>query len=175
MFLSLNADNFHSKSGGSSQAVDRYGGQSSSNDDMEEDEDIDDRMKPIDELRHPRGTLETLKLINQKILTGCFTLTLIFIVLQSVPTSEPSFSEEVEEAPIESDCLYDRNANEHQSATLYVPECTPDGRYNPVQCYMDYCWCVNAETGKVIGGAISKAIPKCNDVPSHSRSMKGKP
>ncbi|XP_044732171.1 SPARC-related modular calcium-binding protein 1 isoform X2 [Chrysoperla carnea] len=121
-------------------------------DDLEEEEDIED-TKPIDELRHPR-------------------------VLQSMPTSEslPAFSEDSEEPPMEGDCLYERKSNEQQSANLFAPECTPDGRYKTVQCYSDYCWCANADNGKGIPGTIVKGSPpKCDHISASSRTMKGCP
>uniref|UniRef100_A0AAY4DNQ3 SPARC related modular calcium binding 2 n=1 Tax=Denticeps clupeoides TaxID=299321 RepID=A0AAY4DNQ3_9TELE len=36
----------------------------------------------------------------------------------------------------------------------FVPECTADGRYNPVQCLIGtgYCWCVRTDTGRPLPG-----------------------
>lgn len=64
------------------------------------------------------------------------------------------------------------------SQPLYVPECTPDGRYQRVQCYKStgYCWCVHEDTGKNIPGTSTKdERPKCDLVLPLSRPMKGCP
>uniref|UniRef100_A0A1B0CF88 Sparc-related modular calcium-binding protein 2 n=1 Tax=Lutzomyia longipalpis TaxID=7200 RepID=A0A1B0CF88_LUTLO len=82
----------------------------------------------------------------------------------------------------ESDCLADRAAalDEQKSGTtaLYVPECTPDGRYQRVQCYRStgYCWCVHEDTGKNIPGTSTKdKKPQCDAIYSPTRPMKGCP
>lgn len=53
------------------------------------------------------------------------------------PSSGPTMEEESNERRDEdvTDCLTDRQMalNEPQSAKLYVPECTLDGRYNKVK------------------------------------------
>lgn len=79
-----------------------------------------------------------------------------------------------------TDCLSDRQAvlNEHRASELYVPECTPDGRYKKIQCYesVGYCWCVHEDTGKNIPGtSVQHATPKCDQVPASTRPMKGCP
>uniref|UniRef100_A0A667XG47 Thyroglobulin type-1 domain-containing protein n=1 Tax=Myripristis murdjan TaxID=586833 RepID=A0A667XG47_9TELE len=40
----------------------------------------------------------------------------------------------------------------------FVPECTADGRYNPVQCHVatGYCWCVRADTGRPLPGTSAR-------------------
>lgn len=56
----------------------------------------------------------------------------------------------------------------------YIPECTPDGRYQRVQCYrsVGYCWCVHEDTGKNIPGtSIKGARPNCSV--SDNRPIKG--
>lgn len=56
----------------------------------------------------------------------------------------------------------------------YIPECTPDGRYQRVQCYrsVGYCWCVHEDTGKNIPGtSVKGARPNCSV--SDNRPIKG--
>lgn len=79
-----------------------------------------------------------------------------------------------------TDCLSDRQAvlNEQRSENMYVPDCTPDGRYQKIQCYksVGYCWCVHEDTGKNIPGtSVKNATPKCDQMPLPSRPMKGCP
>lgn len=59
----------------------------------------------------------------------------------------------------------------------YVPECTPDGRYQRIQCYrkVGYCWCVHEDTGKNIPGtSIKDGRPDCAII-NLTRPMKGCP
>ncbi|KAK6641893.1 hypothetical protein RUM44_013613 [Polyplax serrata] len=82
--------------------------------------------------------------------------------------------------PEANDCFSDRQAvlSEQRSNNLYVPECTPDGRYNKIQCYRStgYCWCVNEDDGKPIPGtSVKDQLPKCDSVPAPIRPMKGCP
>lgn len=57
----------------------------------------------------------------------------------------------------------------------FVPECTADGRYSPVQCHaaIGYCWCVRADSGRLLPGTSSKNhIPDCTgaeDAPADGR------
>ncbi|CAL8352412.1 unnamed protein product [Lota lota] len=46
----------------------------------------------------------------------------------------------------------------------FVPECTADGRYHPVQCHVatGYCWCVRLDTGRPIPGTSTRnQLPEC--------------
>ncbi|GLH12824.1 Proteoglycan Cow [Gryllus bimaculatus] len=83
---------------------------------------------------------------------------------------------------IANDCLSDRKTalEEQISGTsgLYIPECTPDGRYKKIQCYTStgYCWCVYEDTGIVIpGSSVKDQKPNCDIVPPPSRPMAGCP
>lgn len=113
------------------------------------------------------------------------------------------------EAETESDCLADRataldeqkvNTNctnicmyrnkvyiismalfQNGAEAWYVPECTPDGRYQRIQCYrsvkqqIGYCWCVHEDTGKNIAGtSVKDGRPDCA-VNNVVRPMKGCP
>lgn len=89
--------------------------------------------------------------------------------------------------PEVNDCLSDRKAvlDEQKFSPLpnskdnmYVPECTPDGRYKRVQCYNStgYCWCVEEDTGKPIPGtSVKDSNPKCDVTHVPVRPMKGCP
>ncbi|CAG9841123.1 unnamed protein product [Diabrotica balteata] len=100
-------------------------------------------------------------------------------VLSSALGSVSSFDEdssEVAEDP--TDCLSDRKTALAEGYQLYVPECTPDGRYQKIQCYKSagYCWCVNEDTGKNIPGtSIKNGTPNCDHLKTNTRVMKGCP
>ncbi|XP_059225047.1 SPARC-related modular calcium-binding protein 2 isoform X4 [Stomoxys calcitrans] len=87
------------------------------------------------------------------------------------------------ESDIESDCLADRATALEElkrgNSLFYVPDCTPDGRYQRVQCYNStpYCWCVNEDTGKDIPDTLVKdRRPQCDSsLYTETRQMKGCP
>uniref|UniRef100_A0A3B4FBN9 Thyroglobulin type-1 domain-containing protein n=1 Tax=Pundamilia nyererei TaxID=303518 RepID=A0A3B4FBN9_9CICH len=43
----------------------------------------------------------------------------------------------------------------------FIPECTADGRYSPVQCHTatGYCWCVRVDTGRPRPGTSARLDP----------------
>ncbi|PSN45518.1 hypothetical protein C0J52_13178 [Blattella germanica] len=95
--------------------------------------------------------------------------------------SEDSSLETREEAET-TDCYGDRQAVLEEQRTsnseLYIPECTPDGRYQTIQCYNStgYCWCVHEDSGKPIPGtSVKDQVPKCGSLPPPARSMNGCP
>lgn len=95
----------------------------------------------------------------------------------SVSTIDDDESQEVHEDD-PTDCLSDRRAAMAEGYNLYVPECTTDGRYQKVQCYNSagYCWCVNEDSGKNIPGtSVKDAIPKCDQLKTSNKTMKGCP
>ncbi|KAL1517585.1 hypothetical protein ABEB36_001327 [Hypothenemus hampei] len=103
--------------------------------------------------------------------------------LPPTPDETDDFETKEEESP---GCLGDRksaleevNLSGHlHNATLYVPECTPDGRYKKVQCYksVGYCWCVNEDTGQTITGtSVKGGNPNCSTYKPQPRPMKGCP
>lgn len=57
----------------------------------------------------------------------------------SIVSSSQTFGEDSGERRDDdaTDCLSDRQAvlNEQRAENMYVPECTPDGRYKKIQCY----------------------------------------
>ncbi|XP_008307137.1 SPARC-related modular calcium-binding protein 1-like [Cynoglossus semilaevis] len=49
----------------------------------------------------------------------------------------------------------------------FIPECTADGFYNPVQCHTatGYCWCVRVDSGRPLSGTSTRnSIPDCSGV-----------
>ncbi|XP_023712551.1 SPARC-related modular calcium-binding protein 2 isoform X5 [Cryptotermes secundus] len=81
-----------------------------------------------------------------------------------------------------NDCHSDRKAVlEEQKinySEFYVPECTPDGRYQTIQCYKStgYCWCVHEDSGKPIPGtSVKDQVPKCDAISTPLRPMSGCP
>ncbi|XP_075891889.1 uncharacterized protein LOC142895047 [Nelusetta ayraudi] len=53
----------------------------------------------------------------------------------------------------------------HSESERFIPECTADGRYSPVQCHAasGYCWCVRAISGRPLPGtSVRYEIPKCS-------------
>ncbi|XP_020290020.1 SPARC-related modular calcium-binding protein 1 isoform X3 [Pseudomyrmex gracilis] len=110
----------------------------------------------------------------------------IHVSLQTTPTIQP-FNDFLDanskEESDTNDCLSDRRSaleplqdqNKTSRSQLYIPECTPDGRYHRIQCYSGYCWCVLQDSGKPIPGtSIKQPIsPNCNPVPTPSRPIKG--
>lgn len=81
-----------------------------------------------------------------------------------------------------NDCQSDREAVlEEQKinySEFYVPECTPDGRYQTIQCYKStgYCWCVDEDSGKPIPGtSVKDQVPKCDAIAAPMRPMNGCP
>ncbi|XP_054867810.1 SPARC-related modular calcium-binding protein 1-like isoform X2 [Amphiprion ocellaris] len=62
----------------------------------------------------------------------------------------------------------------------FIPECTADGRYSPVQCHSatGYCWCVRVDSGRPLPGTSARnRIPDCTgagEAPT-DRKYKDKP
>ncbi|XP_030600954.1 SPARC-related modular calcium-binding protein 1-like isoform X2 [Archocentrus centrarchus] len=51
-----------------------------------------------------------------------------------------------------------------QEEERFIPECTADGRYSPVQCHTatGYCWCVRVDSGRPLPGTSARnRIPDC--------------
>ncbi|XP_018516015.1 SPARC-related modular calcium-binding protein 1 isoform X2 [Lates calcarifer] len=47
----------------------------------------------------------------------------------------------------------------------FIPVCTTDGRYNPVQCHRatGYCWCVRVDSGRPLSGTSARNhVPDCS-------------
>uniref|UniRef100_A0A3B4X0J8 Thyroglobulin type-1 domain-containing protein n=1 Tax=Seriola lalandi dorsalis TaxID=1841481 RepID=A0A3B4X0J8_SERLL len=42
----------------------------------------------------------------------------------------------------------------------FIPECTADGRYSPVQCHTatGYCWCVRVDSGRPLSGTSARRL-----------------
>ncbi|XP_046891433.1 SPARC-related modular calcium-binding protein 1-like isoform X2 [Hypomesus transpacificus] len=53
----------------------------------------------------------------------------------------------------------------------FVPECSADGRYSPIQCHVatGYCWCVRVDTGRPLPGTSTRnRMPDCSPEESHT-------
>lgn len=46
----------------------------------------------------------------------------------------------------------------------FLPVCTPEGLYDPVQCHKGECWCVSKDTGEEIANTrtYDATIPNCD-------------
>ncbi|KAL7400026.1 hypothetical protein ABVT39_005438 [Epinephelus coioides] len=51
------------------------------------------------------------------------------------------------------------------AAAIFVPECSPDGHFLPVQCHsqIGYCWCSMPDGKPVSGTSVLHLIPNCTD------------
>ncbi|CAG9855964.1 unnamed protein product [Phyllotreta striolata] len=100
-------------------------------------------------------------------------------VLNSALGSMGSMDEDTSEVSEEpTDCLSDQKTALSEGYQIYVPMCTPDGRYEKIQCYKSagYCWCVNEDTGKNIPGtSVKNGTPNCDHLKTNTRVMKGCP
>lgn len=47
----------------------------------------------------------------------------------------------------------------------YIPQCSHQGQYEPMQCYESYCFCVNEHGVELVGSRVDKTEgkPNCND------------
>nr|CAD7263573.1 unnamed protein product [Timema shepardi] len=116
------------------------------------------------------------------------------ILQESIPTitgSLAGFGDDTldsKDEPEANDCLSDRQAVQEEllagNTELYVPECTPDGRFQKTQCYKStgecvtqwrYCWCVQEDGKPIPGTSIKNKDPNCDSVPTPSRPMPGCP
>ncbi|KAM6958756.1 SPARC-related modular calcium-binding protein 1-like [Aplochiton taeniatus] len=62
----------------------------------------------------------------------------------------------------------------------FLPECSADGRYSPVQCHVatGYCWCVRIDTGRPLPGTSARNhLPECssNGEPQTDRGYRDRP
>ena len=58
-----------------------------------------------------------------------------------------------------------RGRKRKTSKETYIPECTSDGKYKELQCYQNFCWCVDLDTGlpmKVSGSSADSSHPDCS-------------
>ena len=56
----------------------------------------------------------------------------------------------------------------------YIPKCSNDGRYDPVQCHsaLGQCWCVD-KYGNELHETRQEGTPDCSDIGKHFRHTKG--
>ncbi|XP_019866460.2 SPARC-related modular calcium-binding protein 1 isoform X3 [Aethina tumida] len=114
--------------------------------------------------------------ISQQEWAECLTINFLHQGSQSMDRSFDYDTPEIRDDD-PTDCISDRTTALSEETHLYVPECTPDGRYQKVQCYksVGYCWCVHEDTGKTIPGtSVKNMTPTCDHQPTE-RLMKGCP
>lgn len=76
------------------------------------------------------------------------------------------------------DCRTAKSAAEssrrnNPSAKTYIPSCSADGRYQEIQCYEDFCWCVDTDKGipmKGSGSSRNASLPDCSRKKAVSRA-----
>jgi hypothetical protein len=102
-----------------------------------------------------------------------------FSMLSEGKSSKDDDEEEEEETEIKlssGDCNTEREKaeklrsrkrkKENPLPTVYIPECTPEGKYKELQCYQSFCWCVDLDSGlpmKVSGSSSTNAThPDCS-------------
>ncbi|XP_045178516.2 SPARC-related modular calcium-binding protein 1-like isoform X10 [Mercenaria mercenaria] len=69
-----------------------------------------------------------------------------------------------------NDCRTDRQSaleqeRDNPKAGIFVPKCTPDGKWTRAQCHeaTKYCWCVEENSGRPISGTSTHGVdPKCD-------------
>uniref|UniRef100_A0A8C2FKH6 Thyroglobulin n=1 Tax=Cyprinus carpio TaxID=7962 RepID=A0A8C2FKH6_CYPCA len=57
------------------------------------------------------------------------------------------------------------------TSTLYVPQCTEDGRYQEVQCQGSECWCVDSRGLEITGSRTTGSRPRCSSQCEKERQM----
>ncbi|XP_062576474.1 SPARC-related modular calcium-binding protein 1-like isoform X5 [Saccostrea cucullata] len=94
----------------------------------------------------------------------------IFFSLTTDQTLKTPEKEEPEVGLGRKSCSEERALSLNQRSAdpdggIYIPQCSPDGKYNIVQCHK-YCWCADRETGMPLKGIkaklASKGPPQCN-------------
>ena len=64
------------------------------------------------------------------------------------------------------------NRRNNPSAKIYIPSCSSDGRYEEIQCYEYFCWCVDNDKGipmKGSGSSLNASLPDCSRKKAVSR------
>ncbi|XP_065226398.1 SPARC-related modular calcium-binding protein 2 isoform X2 [Planococcus citri] len=100
-----------------------------------------------------------------------------------LPLNEHNANEDDDDNDGEAqDCLSERKSAmeeySHGNMGLFIPDCTPEGLYKKVQCFLStgYCWCVSEDSGRTIPGTSSKnSHPNCDNIRSLPPPMKGCP
>ncbi|XP_045178464.2 SPARC-related modular calcium-binding protein 1-like isoform X3 [Mercenaria mercenaria] len=77
---------------------------------------------------------------------------------------------EVSQEKQPNDCRTDRQSaleqeRDNPKAGIFVPKCTPDGKWTRAQCHeaTKYCWCVEENSGRPISGTSTHGVdPKCD-------------
>ncbi|KAI4893269.1 hypothetical protein NFI96_019669 [Prochilodus magdalenae] len=66
---------------------------------------------------------------------------------------------------------YDVCKSAASPSSLYVPQCTEDGRYQAVQCQGSECWCVDSQGLEVMGSRSTGYRPRCPSQCEKERMM----
>ncbi|XP_054638043.1 thyroglobulin isoform X2 [Dunckerocampus dactyliophorus] len=51
--------------------------------------------------------------------------------------------------------------SKHNTASILVPSCTPNGSFQDVQCQGSECWCVTSQGEEITGSRVVSARPRC--------------
>ncbi|UXI17594.1 plancitoxin-1 [Sarcoptes scabiei] len=105
----------------------------------------------------PKSTIKSTNYHSLDELTQKKNILNSFYSTGSIPLTESSHHQQTRNKKNESrrDCLVIRS-NLIESARVksyglkFVPECTSEGYYLPVQCHLMHCWCVSRVTGQPI-------------------------
>lgn len=102
-------------------------------------------------------------------------------LLSEAVAEEEKEEEEDEEINLSSagrDCMTAKRSAEsarrnNPSGKTYIPSCSSDGRYQEIQCYEDFCWCVDTDKGipmKGSGSTRNASLPDCSRKKAVSRA-----
>uniref|UniRef100_UPI003AABAFE9 SPARC-related modular calcium-binding protein 1-like n=1 Tax=Centroberyx gerrardi TaxID=166262 RepID=UPI003AABAFE9 len=93
----------------------------------------------------------------------------VTILLNSDPKGNRSVRRPTGESSVPQTCEREQASllSQKRSARQeerFIPECSADGRYSPVQCHVatGYCWCVRADSGRPLPGTSARnRLPEC--------------
>ncbi|XP_071593034.1 thyroglobulin [Heliangelus exortis] len=93
-----------------------------------------------------------------KFLSSVLELPEFFTFLQQVISIPRSVAENLDE--VVKLALGSRDCSEDPT-DLFVPTCTPEGKYEEVQCYAGECWCLDTSDKEVPGSRVQGKRPRC--------------
>ncbi|XP_037072947.1 SPARC-related modular calcium-binding protein 1-like [Pollicipes pollicipes] len=58
--------------------------------------------------------------------------------------------------------------------SFFIPSCTPDHKYNRVQCHnaTGYCWCADPDTGHSVQRTVKGSVPDCSQVRPNAKGRR---